>query len=262
MFDSISIFLYHTGNTTSHLENLMQELLKPIKSESLKEIFISRFENLILSGKLSIGQKLPSERELALQLGVSRPVVHEGLVDLAAKGLITLMPRVGTIVNDYRTDGSLAMLTSLFNYHDGQLEHSILKSALDMRMLFEMETVRLASVHRTDSHLNRCEEILKTEADLNIHDTEAVTETDFLFHHQIAMASGNMIYPLLLNSFKQFYMHLTGQFFLDHSLVSTVFDFHIELFTAVKHKDKNQAVNIMEKILTHGEAHLKRLIEK
>ncbi|MBW1983231.1 MAG: FadR family transcriptional regulator, partial [Deltaproteobacteria bacterium] len=95
----------------------MQELLKPIKSESLKEIFISRFENLILSGKLSIGQKLPSERELAIQLGVSRPVVHEGLVDLASKGLITLTPRIGTVVNDYRTEGSLTMLTSLFNYH-------------------------------------------------------------------------------------------------------------------------------------------------
>ncbi|MBW1814590.1 MAG: FadR family transcriptional regulator, partial [Deltaproteobacteria bacterium] len=118
----------------------MQELLKPIKSESLKEIFISRFENLILSGKLSIGQKLPSERELALQLGVSRPVVHEGLVDLASKGLITLTPRIGTVVNDYRTEGSLAMLTSLFNYHDGQLQPAILESVLDMRMLFERET--------------------------------------------------------------------------------------------------------------------------
>jgi len=63
----------------------MQELLKPIRTESLKDVFISRFEELILSGSFPVGQKLPSERELALQLGVSRPVVHEGLVDLAAK---------------------------------------------------------------------------------------------------------------------------------------------------------------------------------
>ncbi len=95
----------------------MQELLStPIKAESLKDIFVSRFEELILSGKLSIGEKLPSERELALQLSVSRPVVHEGLVELASKGLITLKPRVGATVNDYRKEGSPDILFSLFEY--------------------------------------------------------------------------------------------------------------------------------------------------
>ncbi|MCJ7773418.1 MAG: FadR family transcriptional regulator [Desulfobacterales bacterium] len=239
----------------------MQELLKPIKSESLKEIFIFRFENLILSGKLSIGQKLPSERELALQLGVSRPVVHEGLVDLASKGLITLTPRIGTVVNDYRTEGSLTMLSSLFNYHDGQLDPGILKSVLDMRMLFERETAKLAATHRTDDHLTRFEEILKIEEELDAHDTTAITETDFTFHHLIAMASGNMIYPLLLNSFKQFYMNMAGQFFADASLVSAVFKFHIDLVQAIKDKNNDGAIKIMEQTLKHGEEHLKRLIE-
>ena len=60
----------------------MNSMLKPLKAESLKEVFISRFEDLILTGKLAIGQRLPPERELAVQLGVSRPVVHEGLLDL------------------------------------------------------------------------------------------------------------------------------------------------------------------------------------
>ena len=82
----------------------MQDMLKPLKTESLKEVFISRFENLILTGRLAIGQKLPPERELALQLGVSRPVVHEGLVELAAKGLVKLKPRAGAVVNDYRME--------------------------------------------------------------------------------------------------------------------------------------------------------------
>ncbi len=53
--------------------------------------------------------------ELALQLGVSRPVVHEGLVDLAARGLATLKARVATVVNDFRKEGSLAILNSIIN---------------------------------------------------------------------------------------------------------------------------------------------------
>ncbi|MBU1181685.1 MAG: GntR family transcriptional regulator, partial [Proteobacteria bacterium] len=55
--------------------------LKPVKADSLKDVCVTRFEELIISGKLFPGQKLPSERELAMQLGVSRPVVHEALVD-------------------------------------------------------------------------------------------------------------------------------------------------------------------------------------
>ena len=139
----------------------MQELLKPIRTESLKDVFIKRFEELILSGKFPVGQKLPSERELALQLGVSRPIVHEGLVDLAAKGLITLIPRVGTIVNDFRKEGSLSLLTSLVNYHQGYLEPGLLVSLLDMRLLFEVETARLAAANRNQEQLDSIRALLQ-----------------------------------------------------------------------------------------------------
>ena len=54
-------------------------MLTPLQSPSLKDVFIERFEDLILSGKLRIGQKLPSERELALQLaGAGNDVIATG----------------------------------------------------------------------------------------------------------------------------------------------------------------------------------------
>jgi GntR family transcriptional regulator, transcriptional repressor for pyruvate dehydrogenase complex len=76
----------------------------------IKDVFVLRFEELILSGKIKIGQKLPSERELALQLRVGRPVVYEGMVELASRGLVSIKPRFGAIVNDYRKEGSLTVL--------------------------------------------------------------------------------------------------------------------------------------------------------
>ncbi|MCK7471367.1 MAG: GntR family transcriptional regulator [Desulfomicrobium escambiense] len=65
---------------------------------------------------------------MALQLGVSRPVVHEGLVDLAAKGLVTMKPRVGTFVNDYRKEGSLSIPNSIINYQQGSLDEDLWKA--------------------------------------------------------------------------------------------------------------------------------------
>ncbi len=240
----------------------MQELLKPIRTESLKDIFIRRFEELILSGKFPIGQKLPSERELALQLGVSRPVVHEGLVDLAAKGLVTLIPRVGTIVNDYRREGSLALLTSLLNYQRGDFEPGLLVSLLEMRLLFEVETARLAARHRNRQQLESLYTILRREDSTPHQDVESVGELDFEFHHLLALASGNHIYPLLLNSFKHCYANLAGQFFSDPTVVPAVFDFHKKLVKAIQDKNEKSAARIMRRMLDHGAERLQNSTQR
>ena len=231
----------------------MQELLKPIRADSLKDVFVTRFEELILSGKLSIGEKLPSERELALQLGVSRPVVHEGLVELSVKGLITLKLRVGAIVNDYRRSGSPGILNSLFNYNQGKLDLRILNSILSMRILFEVETARLAAQHRTEDHLQEFRDLIVREEKTGDTDIEALVEVDFEFHHLITLAADNQIYPLLMNSMKSIYTNLTRQFFKDPSVVPRVFGFHRKIVEALQAGDAKMAVSIMKKILKHGE---------
>ena len=241
---------------------MMKELLTPLKTESLKEVFISRFEGLILSGRLSIGQKLPSERELALQLGVSRPVVHEGLVDLAAKGLISMRPRAGAVVNDFRREGSITLLNSLLNYHQGSLSPEILQGMMDMRSLIEIETARLAAKNRTEDHLNQFKELLQEEAVAYEGRIECITELDFRFHHLIAMASGNVIYPLFLNSLKEVYTNLSGAFFSDRTVTSVVFGFHKDMFEAIKKKDKQKSASVMKQILDHGEGRLKAALKK
>ena len=237
----------------------MESVLLPLKADSLKDVFVSRFEHLILSGEVSLGQKLPSERELALRLGVSRPVVHEGLVELAARGLVTMKPRVGTVVNDYRKEGSLALLTSLVNYHDGRLEPQLFRSMLEMRELFEVETVRLAARHRTDEHLDEFRSLLTREAALDHRDIDAVTEIDFALHHLVAMASGNQLYPLLMNSFKQVYTNLARTFFTEPGMPEVVFGFHCELAAAIEEQDEPGAVRIMEEMLAHGRRHLEAI---
>ncbi len=238
----------------------MHELLKPIKTDSLKDIFVTRFEELILSGKLTIDQKLPSERELALQLNVSRPVVHEGLVELANKGLISLKPRAGAVVNDFRKYGSPEILNSLFNYHNGQLDLDILGSILSMRLLVEVETARLASLNRSEDHLVQFDALLKREKRIKKTDVDKLVDVDFEFHHLITLATGNIIYPLLMNSMKSIYTNLTRQFFADPKVVTPVKSFHIEMVDAIKAQDEQEASKVMTKILRHGEKRFIQLI--
>ena len=235
----------------------MNELLKPLKTESLTDIFIRRFEELILSEKISIGDKLLSERELAMQLGVSRSVVHEGLIELEARGLVKMKPRAGTIVSDYRRNGSLTLLNSLVEYSSGKLGPEILESMLRMRVLFETETAALAALHRTVEHIEEFNFIIAEEKSIVRTDVEKISSLDFDFHLLVAISSGNLVYPMMLNSFKEVYTNLTRAFFSDSSLVESVFEQHEKLFRAIEKKDEKAAVKIMRAIIAHGEAHLK-----
>ncbi len=235
---------------------------EPVKNDSLKDVCIRRFEGLILSGALSVGEKLPPERELAKRLSVSRPVVHEALVDLAAKGLVSMTPRIGTQVNDFRRQGSLALLTSLLSYHNGRLDSRLLDGMLNMRLLVEMENARLAAKNRTPAQVKELEGVLRQEAEVDPADIETITQLDFEFHLIIAIATGNLLYPLLLNSFKPVYTNLTGKFFEDPSAAPLVFDFHQKLVSAISKKDAKNAVETMERMLRHGEERLRMLISK
>ncbi len=236
--------------------------LKPIRTESLKDVFVSRFEELILSGQISIGEKLLPERELALKLGVSRPVVHEGIIDLAAKGLVTLKPRVGTVVNDFRKQGSLALLSSLTKYHEGKIEPKFLDSLLDIRRLFELETTRLAAKNRTKEQTSDLKEIIRQESVCDQKDIKAVVDLDFRFHHLVSLATGNLVYPLLINSFKQVYTNLTGQFFLEDAVIPFVFNLHKSLAEAIEKGDEEAAALIMGQLLDHGEEYLNRFVKE
>ncbi len=240
---------------------MTEKILEPITTESLKQVFVAKFEDLILSGKISIGETLPSERELAGKLKVSRPVVHEGLIELSLRGLVSIRPRSGTVVNDFRKHGSIPLLLSLLNYH-GTLDPKIQQDILEMRLLFENEMVRLCAKNRKPEHLHQLEKLIQKEKTIDRNNYPQVAALDYEFHQIIALASGNFIYSLLLNSFHEIYLHLSTLFFSDPEVCPVVFSTHNEIVEAIRKQDSKEAVHIMTKLLNHGAEHLEIMINK
>ena len=238
----------------------MQNNLEPIRIQSLKDACVSRLEGLIFSGELKIGERLPSERDFATRIGVSRPVLHEALVDLHAKGLVRIIPRRGVYVNDFRRSGSLAILSSLLAYHNGKLDPSFMQSMIDMRLTVETESARLAALNRTLIQMAEFHVILNEEQLAAGDNPRALTDLDFSFHLLVAIASGNLVYPLIINSFKGVYTSLTGEFFRKYygtPVVETVLQFHFRLVKTIEEQDADNTRSIMIEMLKHGEAHLK-----
>jgi GntR family transcriptional repressor for pyruvate dehydrogenase complex len=231
-----------------------------LKKQTLVDDFINRFEEMILTGTLSIGEKLPSERDLAALLGVSRPVVHEGLIDLANKGLVTRSPSGGAVINDYRKDGSLPMLNSLLGFHNNLLEPNIARSTLEFRLLVEVENARLAARNRTPQQLAELQAILEQEQNLNGSAAQEIGQLDFAFHHLIAMATGNIFYPLLLNSFKELYLSFVARFYALPGVAQQVYAYHARLVEAIAARDEQTAAAVMTRMLEDGHQYMTDVI--
>ena len=171
-----------------------------LNAQSLKELFIQELETMILSGKLLVGEKLPSERDLAESMQVSRAVVNSGISELARKGFLIIKPRIGTFVADYRRDGTMDTLMSIMNYNGGILREAEIRSILELRVALDTLAIELWLPHATKEELAR----LKSFVDQleQVTSPNAAAEVAFKFQHELAFLSGNVLIPLIFSSFK------------------------------------------------------------
>ncbi len=233
-----------------------QPLLEPVRKESLKDSVVSQIETRILTGAFPPGKKLPTERELALRLGVGRSVVHEAIIELEFKGLVIQRPRHGVVVNDFRENGTLALLTPLFRSLEGPEGKRFLENLLDVRRLFAVGIAKEAAWHHTAEDLQALEEILRLEISTDPGNFHRLAKFDFDFHLRLARISKNIVYPLLLNSFRHLHLELSERFYRDESVLDTVRGFHRDLIEAIAGQDEKSAAEIMEELLEHGRIYL------
>lgn len=214
---------------------------------------------MILSGELAPGERLSSELDLALSLGVSRPILHQAIVALDAKGLVRIEPRHDVFVCDFKRDGSMALLMTLMQHEDGVYQPQLLTSLIQARLHIETETARFAALNRTEADLIEYQSLLKEHASLTSSNIPALVEYDFNIHQLIASASGNLIYALILNSLKQVHTNLAGAFyraFANGNVIEELIIYHHNLYQAIAEQNTDQASHIMAAMLQHGETHL------
>ncbi len=173
---------------------------EPLYAPSLKELFIQKLQGMILSGELAKGQKLPSERELCQQTGVSRAVVNGGIGELARQGFLEMVPRQGAFVADYRRTGSMETLMAIMDYHGGTLAREEIRSILEVRWGLEQMTLSRCIENASDRELAQLGRFVD-DLGRNPTPTQAA-ETAFAFHHEMTLMGGNHILPLIYTSFR------------------------------------------------------------
>lgn len=179
---------------------------RKLVSPSLTTLFVEEITKNILSNKLRIGDKLPNERELSRLMKVSRAVIKAGIARLAAKGFVAVAPRKGVFVADYKRQGGTEILLSLLEFNNGKFDPPLLDSLYEIRRNMEGHIVRLAAQRRTSQDIAELRDQLKVVA--KQHDAEKLAEETFKFYHLLAVASGNLVYPLSFYSNGKIYIPL------------------------------------------------------
>ena len=185
-----------------------------LSAPTLKELFVEQLENMILSGKLAIGEKLPSERELAQSMQISRSVVNAGLAEIADKGFLEIVPRSGTYVADYRKKGTLDTLVSIMKFNGGTLPDADILSILQIRKVLTGLALELAVPRIQDEEIDQLFDLAQ-KLD-RVADPARASEIVFEFDHLLCNFSGNTLLPLIFYSFRAPNITLFERYFRLH----------------------------------------------
>ena len=227
---------------------------------SNKERFIEQMETLLLMHLILPGEQLPPERELAQQMGVSRPVIHEGLLELGAKGLISIRPRHGWIVNNFAEEGALPLLSSLYRFSAPQSAARIdveeVRRMILTKSLIQYFTSDTAQRQTASPFIEKLTKIHREEHK-NIDDhlrpaeIRRLTELDFLFYRAIIEAGGNTIFLLLFNSARELYHQKLEQFFTENTeSIRTAAALKSRLIAYITENKRNEAFALLEKMIS------------
>lgn len=161
----------------------------------------------ILEGELPPGSALPSERDLAQQLGVTRPTLRETLKQLASEGWLNIQHGRPTLVADYWREGGLGVLRTLAKHGD-LLSPELIGHLLEFRASLQPVIAQLAAKRNPQALLD----YLVKMSDLA---DQARDYVEFDWQLQVLMAelSGNPIYRLVINDFAQAFSVLGGFYF-------------------------------------------------
>ena len=211
----------------------------PLIKRSLVDQALEQLRTRIKDGAWEVGQRLPTEPELAAELGISRNTVREAMRVLAFAGLIEIRQGDGSYLRG-RIDpmGTLRALSSCS-----------LEQIRETRHILEVEAIGLAALRRTEEDLRLLHLALK-ESEQHYHgELDTFIGCDLLFHQRLIDAAHN---PALSELYRYTSSIVSSQIRSTLAVQprrQSVFDLHIDLLAAVEQQDPQRAMALCRTLI-------------
>lgn len=204
---------------------------------------IAQIRAAIFSGQFKPGDRLPTEREMAQQFGVSRVTVRDALRALEASGLIRV--KVGGQGGPYVARPDIALLSDSLGTHL-QLRGTTFRELAEARLALETTAARLAAERATDDDLEALRESIEAPI-VRSHDA-AVASLDF--HTTLVASSHNRALQAMFAATRALIQEAFDNLHaLQPDMANTARTAHTELFDAISKRDGERAVRVMREHL-------------
>lgn len=207
------------------------------------ELAENRLVEAILDGTFPVNSNLPPERELAENLGVTRPTLREALQRLSRDGWIEIHHGRATRVKDYWREGNLLILTAIAQHQD-KVSPDFVSNLLQIRLLLAPAYTRLAMQNSLNEVIHLLESLQ------NIEDSaEEFTRRDLDLHMQLTILSKNPIFTLIFNGFGDPYNKMGNLYFSLAESRAHSRSFYKKLLSAVLSNDYYQVEEVTRQVM-------------
>lgn len=221
------------------------DIFREIEFEKPVDKIIQQIRNLIISGHLKPGDKLPSERQLSERIGLGRTYVRDAIKRLEFYGILKTHPQSGTVVAGIGITALEGLITNIL-----KIEKSDFASLVETRVILEIEAAKMAAKHRTDANIIDIEEALEKFNTVIQTNNSAVGE-DFMFHLKIVESSQNqVIKSLLLIIVPEIMENYRSMKLCTTDTVKKAYDDHRRILDAIIEGDSDKAGDAMRQHLS------------
>ncbi|TQI79779.1 DNA-binding FadR family transcriptional regulator [Serratia fonticola] len=235
-------------------------MINKVTRQKASHQVLAQLKDGIHDGTFPIGEKLPSENELATAFGVSRVPVREALGILEVSGIISSRQGGGHRVEQHSLISKYEPLVmEIANTHE-------VEALLEMREVIEQQAARLAAERRTEDDLRNIEQAFNAFRHSTLNEGLIGHQQDYLFHRAIMLASQNPFFVQILDNMHELYLGV-----LVYSLSKNrgrdaerqrVIDEHERVWLAIKAGDPLAAASSMQNHLSNVRGKLRRLKEE
>ncbi len=225
--------------------NIPVNQFEKINIASPVDLIVEQIKDLISTGQLCHGDKLPSERQLSEKFGVGRTYVREAIRKMEFYGVLKTYPQSGTYVAELGIDTLEGLITEILKVGNRDFY-----SLVETRLIIEVNSARLCAMRRNDINLKEIEETVLHYEKI-VSEKSNTYEADLAFHTAIVNGSHNRILksllltiiPDIISSYTEYKMCSTSR------ETNRAVTEHRALFETIRRQNSVEAAELMNKHL-------------
>jgi GntR family transcriptional repressor for pyruvate dehydrogenase complex len=214
-----------------------------VSKQSIPDSVSKQIQQLIAKRKLKAGDKLPSQRDLAEQLGVGRPAIREALKRLEAMGIVKVQHGKSSTIEKVDLSTIMGNVSNLL-----ELAPIDVLQLLEAKEIVEFKCSELASQRATEKDLTEMKGYLE-EMEKNKKNPKVHAEADYLFHFTIVKAAGNPFIIEIMKVLGKMIEKAIEETAIEDDLIGRerAMRYHRSLYRAIRQKDGKKAAEVLHK---------------